>query len=116
MARRQMKIAPMVERTIAALDLEPEDAALYAGAVQLARRYADAIDGLDDDQLPRLIGTIGPSLLKALEALRATPAARLSAVPKGGTTPDVSPVRAAILELRGDSREHRAAAVDSPAP
>jgi hypothetical protein len=61
-----------VAETVGALDLGPEDAA----AVRLAAAYATAVDALDDDRLPGLIGTIGPSLLRCLEQLGATPKAR----------------------------------------
>jgi hypothetical protein len=108
--RADAKVATAVEKTIKALQLRPED----AGAVQLARKYARTIDGLDDEQLPKVLGVIGPSLLKALQALGATPDSRAGAA-KGGT-PDVSPARAALDELRARrAGPHRAAAVDTSA-
>lgn len=63
-------LAPAVADTIAALTVAPED----AGAVQLARRYAAAIDQADEpaDALERL----GPKLLAVLESLGATPKGR----------------------------------------
>lgn len=65
-------ITAAIETTLAALTLDDADTA----AAELARKYAAAIDALEPADVPRLIGTIGPSLLKALEALGATPAAR----------------------------------------
>jgi hypothetical protein len=77
-------LLPAVHRTIAQLDLRPEDSA----AATLAERYAETIDdttcnecGSHADQLKEL----GPKLLTALESLGATPRAR-AAITKGGAT------------------------------
>ncbi len=60
-------LASVVDTSIRALTLQPEDAAV----VRLARQYAAAIDA-DPDQLDAL----GPKLLAALNALGASPAGR----------------------------------------
>lgn len=71
-------LGPAVQATIHALQTSPED----AGAVKLARQYADAIDTADErgEALDRL----GPKLLAVLESLGATPRAR-AAIRKGDT-------------------------------
>ncbi len=59
-------LAWAVAATVEALDLEPEDAA----AARLAKVYALAIDaGVD-------VSKFGPALLRCLEQMGATPAAR----------------------------------------
>lgn len=68
------QLSSAVATTLDALTLTPADTA----AAELVRKYAAAIDRLPADDVPRLIGQIGPSLLRALEALGATPAARAS--------------------------------------
>jgi hypothetical protein len=112
-------LAPVVEESIAALSIKPEDAAV----VRLARRYAATIDAgrelaaligrawdelEPDDQDGRkrlavieaqladraVMADLGPKLLAALAALGATPAARLKA--KGGE-PARGPSRLQIL-------------------
>lgn len=77
-------LVPAVAETVAALDLKPEDAA----AVQLARRYAAAIDGsLGDNRAhASAMRWIAPQLLAVLESLGATPLARTRL--KGGKVPD----------------------------
>ena len=75
-----------VEQTIAALELEPED----AGAVELARKYAMAIDSATDERAKAsAMRWIAPQLLNVLESLGATPAARARL--KGGKVPDAGP-------------------------
>lgn len=76
-------LAPAVEEAIAALRLEDQDIA----AVQLARRYAAAIDGASDPV--GALRYLGPQLLSALESLGATPAARVRLL-RGGTNANVS--------------------------
>lgn len=63
-------LAPAVRETLAALDVQPADAA----AVRLALRYAKVID--DHDDTAWAMRWVGPLLLDALEQLGATPAAR----------------------------------------
>jgi hypothetical protein len=63
-------LGPAVEETLAALELGGRDAAV----AQLARRYAAAIDEAQNPVMALI--KVGPLLAKALEALRATPAAR----------------------------------------
>jgi len=110
--RRTTSVSAAVETTIKALKLRAEDAA----AVQLARKYAEAIDGLDDDQFVHRIGIIGPSLLKALQALGGTPDSRTAGAVKGGAPDVVSPARAALDELRARrARPNRAADLDTTA-
>jgi hypothetical protein len=59
-------LAPAVEDTISAVASEPR----LAGAAQLARRYAEAIDTADDH--PQALRELGPRLLDALAAIGAT--------------------------------------------
>jgi len=109
--RRTTSVSAAVETTIKALKLRAEDAA----AVQLARKYAEAIDSLGADQFVHRIGIIGPSLLKALQALGGTPDSRAVAA-KGGAPDVVSPARAALDELRARrARPDRAEDLDSTA-
>jgi hypothetical protein len=63
-------LLPAVEATIAALGLAAED----AGAAEVARRYAGAMDSARDQAWAAR--WLGPLLLKALEELRATPRSR----------------------------------------
>lgn len=88
-----------VQTTLDALILEPAD----TGAAELARKYAAAIDDLAPDDMPRLIGTIGPSLLRALEALGATPAARAKVAGNLTGPRQLSPLE----KLRADRAAHR---------
>jgi hypothetical protein len=89
-------LAEVVEASVRALDLKPQD----AGAAALAVTYARRIDEGDDPK------AAGPLLLAALEALLMTPRAR-AALLKGGTDErrDASP----LDELR-IRREQRGAA------
>lgn len=77
-------ITPALLRTLAALDLKPGDDA----AAQLARLYALRIDQATVTGDPKIAAWaarwIGPELLKALEQLGATPAARAALTRKGG--------------------------------
>ena len=77
-------ITPALVATIDALGTKPEDAAV----VQLARLYALRIDQATVTGDPKIAAWaarwIGPELLKALEALGATPAARAALARKGG--------------------------------
>jgi hypothetical protein len=68
-------LAPAVEETIEALKLGERDTA----AVQLARQYAAMIDQASEPVAA--LRVMGPQLLKALEALGATPAARARVKP-----------------------------------
>ena len=81
-------LGPAVEETLAALKLTERDAA----AAQLARRYAAAIDAAASPAAA--LRHLGPLLAKALEALRATPAAR----PAGKRVPQR---RTWLEEMRG---------------
>lgn len=86
------------------LDLQQVDGA----AVQLARGYAEQLDG--DGDLVKL----GPLLLATLGALGMTPAGRTAILGKGAPTrePPASP----LDELRQRrERRHRATTVDAPA-
>lgn len=65
-------LLPAVKETIAALDLPDKDTA----AVRLALRYAALIDDHRDPAWA--LRWIGPELLRILESLGATPAARNS--------------------------------------
>jgi hypothetical protein len=61
-----------VDAALAAAEIDPRDVAV----ARLAREYARAIDALSPEDKPKLLGVLGPSLLKALDALNLTPAAR----------------------------------------
>jgi len=79
-----------VEEAIRALDTRPED----AGAVRLARFYADVIDQAGDAEDPGKARAwcarwIAPLLLDCLESLGATPAAR-SRIKKGEPARDAT--------------------------
>ncbi len=67
-------LRPAVDETVRALALEDIDAA----AVRLAESYADTIDAAIGNEKTHAwsIRWIGPELLKCLESLGATPAAR----------------------------------------
>jgi len=69
-------LGPAVAETVAALATTLEDKA----AVQLAKRYAAAIDEAEDRA--EAMEKLGPKLLAVLESLGATPAARAKL--KGG--------------------------------
>jgi len=73
-------LGPAVEVALADLGLEDSDAA----AVQLARQYARVINQAKDQAWA--YRWIGPELLRVLEALNATPAAR-SKLRKGSPAP-----------------------------
>ena len=89
-------LAPAVEETLAALELGERDAA----AAQLARRYAEVIDEARDPAAA--LRVFGPLLAKALEALRATPAARWGAreSPRREGPNKVAQLRAALAADR----------------
>lgn len=79
-----MTLYDEVTATLAALDLDERDGAASA----LALAYAAAIDAMDDAERAKLVGTVGPGLLRCLESLGATPASRKAApahVSTGGT-------------------------------
>lgn len=85
MAGRNMRdvgelLWPAVAETLATLELGSED----AGAKKLAQRYAQVIDQHDDQAWA--VRWIGPELLRALDALGATPdaRARIRSMTKGG--------------------------------
>lgn len=68
-------IAAAVDTTIAALAPPDADAAVVA----LARKMADAIDGMEGEKLALMIGQTAPQLLKVLQELEARSAKRRSA-------------------------------------
>lgn len=70
-------LVPAVEVTVAALALGGAD----AGAAQLARIYASALDSAADQALA--IRRFGPLLLDALRELGATPAAQCAKATRG---------------------------------
>jgi hypothetical protein len=71
-------IYPNVAETIGALGLLGQDSA----AVKLAQQYARAIDAASPAKYTDVLRWLGPELLKVLESLGATPAAR-AALEKG---------------------------------
>jgi hypothetical protein len=78
---------PSVCETVAVLDLDPNGA--DAAAVKLAKQYARAIDEASDAKQAGVLRWLGPELLKVLESLGATPAAR--AAIKKPAKPDAKP-------------------------
>lgn len=85
---------PAVSETLATLELGSE----HAAAKKLAQRYAQVIDGADDQAWA--MRWIGPLLLDALEQLGATPAAHARL--KGGSPKD-APV-SQLAKLRAAHR------------
>jgi hypothetical protein len=69
---------PAIQETLAALGQLGEDST----AKKLAQRYAQVIDATPDAKQASVLRWLGPELLKVLEALGATPAAR-AAMTKG---------------------------------
>lgn len=65
---------PAVCETIAVLKLDPDGQ--DAAAAKLAERYAKLIDEASDAKQANVLRWLGPELLKVLETLGATPAAR----------------------------------------
>ena len=65
---------PAVCETVAVLDLDPDGK--DAAAVKLAKQYARVIDCASDAKQASILRWLGPELLKVLESLGATPAAR----------------------------------------
>jgi len=65
---------PAVCETIAVLKLDPDGA--DAAAAKLAQRYARLIDEASYAKQAGVLRWLGPELLKVLESLGATPAAR----------------------------------------
>ena len=86
---------PAVAETLSQLDVKGSE---YAAARKLAQRYAQVIDGAEDEAWA--MRWIGPLLLDALEQLGATPAARARL--KGGKQGD-APV-SQIAKLRAARR------------
>ncbi len=97
-------LAPAVAETVTALGLGGKDAAV----AQLARRYAAAID--DAESPGAALRAFGPVLLKTLESMGATPAARAGKAAKPAARP---PSR---LDQLRDAREAppRRRAADEP--
>lgn len=91
-------LSPAVEETLAALKLTERDAA----AAQLALGYARTIDEAQDPAYA--MRHLGPLLLKALEALRATPAARGAVKPERGRPSKVTQLRAAHVASKAQQR------------
>lgn len=73
---------PAVCETVAVLDTDPNGA--DAAAVKLAKQYARAIDEASDAKQANVLRWLGPELLKVLESLGATPAARAALTGKKG--------------------------------
>lgn len=79
---------PAVCETVAVLDTDPDGA--DAAAVKLAKQYARAIDEASDAKQASVLRWLGPELLKVLESLGATPAAR-AAIKKPAKPADAKP-------------------------
>jgi len=105
-----MTIRNRVDEALKAVELQPSDGA----TVELARRYADAIDEAErkaedpEYEGPDGLKEYGPKLLQALDALGLTPKARRTAAaggrkPEGGTR---GAVRNPVDEIR-ERRERR---------
>jgi hypothetical protein len=100
----EQTMSAAVAETVAALDLGSADAA----AARLAAAYAESIDALSDEEWPRLIGQIGPSLLRCLEQLCATPEAE----PRSGGGSTAAGVTASRPSWPGCGRPGRAGSRD----
>ncbi len=128
-----------LERSLRALDREPRD----AGAIELARTYADLLDQAvelhvaavdlvrevaaegdpiqttaarklrDARDARNATSDLGPKYLAALAALNLTAASRATGE-KGGNEP-ADPREAALTHLTAVARESNTAAVDAPA-
>jgi hypothetical protein len=82
---------PAVCQTIAVLKLDPDGQ--DAAAAKLAQRYAKLIDEASDAKQANVLRWLGPELLKVLESLSATPAARAAITgKKGGPEADADDV------------------------
>lgn len=84
-------VSTALVKTVSSLPRTDQDAAV----IQLARRYAAAID---ENPSATVLEKIGPKLLAALIELGATPAARKTK--QTGPADVVDPTRAAMDELR----------------
>jgi hypothetical protein len=83
---------PAVCATLASLGIDTRDGTQDAAAAKLAQQYARTIDDAPDGKAyASAIRWIGPELLKVLESLGATPAAR-AAISKGAAK-DTGPAR-----------------------
>lgn len=88
-------IYPAVYETLAVLKLDPDGQ--DAAAAELAKRYARAIDEASEAKQANVLRWLGPELLKVLESLGATPAARAAINKKPARTPDAKPNGLAAL-------------------
>jgi hypothetical protein len=79
---------PAVCQTIAVLKLDPDGQ--DAAAAKLAQRYARIIDEASEAKQASVLRWLGPELLKVLESLCATPAAR-AAIKKPAKAADARP-------------------------
>src|SRR5262245_60710746 len=83
-------VAAAVDKTIEAIKPPDADAAVVA----LARKMADAIDGMHGEKLALMIGQTAPQLLKVLQELEAR-AAKRRATQRSGRPGKVANIRAA---------------------
>lgn len=131
-------LAPAVGAALVALPVHGADAAArrlaeqYAARIDDARRLADevaAVEPENEGQARRLavlarqveaqavLADLGPKLLAVLDALGATPRARLAAAGAKGGGPGDGPSRTPLDDARDRrARQRHAAAVDAPAP
>ena len=87
---------PAVCETIAVLKLDPDGA--DAAAAKLAQQYARTIDAAAPGKdYAYAVRWLGPELLKVLESLGATPAARAAITGKKPVKPDAKPSGLATL-------------------
>ncbi len=93
---------PAVCESVAVLDLDPDGK--DAAAVKLAKHYARLIDEASDAKQANIARWLGPELLKVLESLGATPAARSALKPRGSKTSE----RASKLDQLREARARRA--------
>jgi hypothetical protein len=98
---------PAVQATIASLGIDTKDGTADAAAAKLAQQYARTIDEAPPgrDYYTRL-RWLGPELLKVLEQLGATPAAR--AAIKRGQAADKPAAQVSKLEQLREARSKRA--------
>lgn len=93
---------PAAKETVAVLDLDPDGK--DALAVKALLRIARIIDETSDAKQANVYRWLMPELLRLLEQLGATPAARHAMRPKGSKAPE----RASKLEQLREARAKRA--------
>ena len=98
---------PAVCAAIASLGIDPKDGGEDAAAAKLAQQYARTIDEAPPGkEYYTRLRWLGPELLKVLDSLGATPAAR--AAIKRGEAKDKPPAQVSKLDQLREARSKRA--------